>query len=290
METTTPNSGNFGTIGTGTGKINPAQAADRAHSTVDRVAQGAHETVDRLAAKAAPLLDRARTAASDAQDTLYAKYDDFMAMEEEWAESARDQIRAHPLAIVGIALLAGLLIGSCRARSSTDVHSGYCARYGRRRQRSCQGGVSARSRNLASGVSDASRHTLPPKARHRRRDRPLRSSLTICALRSVRVLICLSSRPSAQRGRLRTCLHSPLAAALLGVTAWLILIGALIDGAVAAGVHWVLAVAVAIALHAVAVFFLLRAIRGMVENLTFAGTRRTLESTDHMKGPDGGSV
>ena len=75
-------------------------------------------------------------------------------------------------------------------------------------------------------------------------------------------------------------------AALLAVTAWLILIGAAIVGAVAAGVHWVLAVAVAIALHAVAVFFLLRAIRGMVENLTFAGTRRTLESSDHMKGPD----
>jgi ElaB/YqjD/DUF883 family membrane-anchored ribosome-binding protein len=109
METTTSNTGNFGTIGTTTGKAN--QAADRAHSTVDRVAQGAHETVDRLAAKAAPLLDRAKSTAADAQDTLYAKYDDFMAMEEEWAESARDQIRAHPLAVVGIALVAGLLIG-----------------------------------------------------------------------------------------------------------------------------------------------------------------------------------
>ena len=110
METSTPNTGNLGTAG-GTGKVSPSQAAERAHSTVDRVAQGAHETVDRLAAKAAPMLDRARSAASDAQDTLYAKYDDFVAMEEEWAESARDQIRAHPLAVVGIALLAGLLIG-----------------------------------------------------------------------------------------------------------------------------------------------------------------------------------
>jgi ElaB/YqjD/DUF883 family membrane-anchored ribosome-binding protein len=110
METSTPNTGNLGTTG-GTGKVNPNQAAERAHSTVDRVAQGAHDTVDRLAAKATPMLDRARSAASDAQDTLYAKYDDFIAMEEEWAESARDQIRAHPLAVVGIALLAGLLIG-----------------------------------------------------------------------------------------------------------------------------------------------------------------------------------
>ena len=110
METSTPNTGNLGTAGS-TGKVSPSQAAERAHSTVDRVAQGAHETVDRLAAKATPMLDRARSAASDAQDTLYAKYDDFVAMEEEWAESARDQIRAHPLAVVGIALLAGLLIG-----------------------------------------------------------------------------------------------------------------------------------------------------------------------------------
>ena len=110
METTTPNTGNLGTTGS-TGKVSTNQAADRAHTTVDRVAQGAHDTVDRLAAKATPMIDRARSAASEAQDTLYAKYDDFMAMEEEWAESARDQIRAHPLAVVGIALLAGLLIG-----------------------------------------------------------------------------------------------------------------------------------------------------------------------------------
>ena len=50
METSTPNTGNLGTAGS-TGKVSPAQAAERAHSTVDRVAQGAHETVDRLAAK-----------------------------------------------------------------------------------------------------------------------------------------------------------------------------------------------------------------------------------------------
>ena len=120
METTTPKSGmgTSSTMGTGsmgttgsTGRVAADQTADRAHSTVDRVAQGAHDTVDRLAAKAGPALDRARSAATDAQSTLYAKYDDFMAMEEEWAESARDQIRAHPLAVVGVALVAGLLIG-----------------------------------------------------------------------------------------------------------------------------------------------------------------------------------
>ena len=65
-------------------------------------------------------------------------------------------------------------------------------------------------------------------------------------------------------------------AALLGVTAWLILIAGLVYGAVVAGVPWFVAGLVAIALHAVAVFFLVRAIRGMVENLTFDATRRTV--------------
>ena len=72
-------------------------------------------------------------------------------------------------------------------------------------------------------------------------------------------------------------------AALLGVTAWLILIAGLVYGAVVAGVPWIVAGIVAIALHAVAVFMLVRAIRGMVDNLTFAATRRTLaeSSTAH---------
>ena len=69
-------------------------------------------------------------------------------------------------------------------------------------------------------------------------------------------------------------------AALLGVTAWLILVGALIYGAVTSGVPWLIAAIVAIALHAVAVFLLIRAIRAMVDNLTFAATRRTLSKED----------
>ena len=77
------------------------------------------------------------------------------------------------------------------------------------------------------------------------------------------------------------------AAALLAVTAWLILIGALIYGAVSAGVPWLVAAIAAIALHAVGAFLLFRAIRSMVENLTFAATRRTLEKADSAEAPDG---
>lgn len=76
-------------------------------------------------------------------------------------------------------------------------------------------------------------------------------------------------------------------AALLGVTAWLILIGALIYGAVAAGVPWGVAAIAAIALHAIAVFFLVRAVRSMVDNLTFGATRRTFAKADAPEKFDG---
>lgn len=84
-----------------------------------------------------------------------------------------------------------------------------------------------------------------------------------------------------------TMLAFAVGAALLGVTAWLILIGALIFGAVAAGVPWVLAVIVAIALHVGAAFLLVRGITSMVNNLSFAATRRTLSRSGHVKSKDG---
>ena len=113
METTTPKTGYTGAVsGTGTmgitSKVEADRAAESAHATVDHVAQGAHDTVDRIAAKAGPALDRARSAASDVEATAYAKYDDFI--NGEWVESAREEVRAHPLAAVGIALAAGLLL------------------------------------------------------------------------------------------------------------------------------------------------------------------------------------
>ena len=128
METSFPKTGGVGTTGAavgttgaapggsatgssyGTAGKTEAKVAGDAHNAVDRATQGAHDSVDRLAAKAAPMIDRAKNVASDVQTTLYAKFDDFR-NSDDWTESARDEIRAHPLAIVGIALLAGLIIG-----------------------------------------------------------------------------------------------------------------------------------------------------------------------------------
>ncbi len=91
-------------------KSDTAGVADRAHSLVDRAVDGAHGTVDRLAAKAGPALDRARLAADDLKTSAYTRFDDFMESEDK-AESARAEIREHPLAAVLIALVAGVMIG-----------------------------------------------------------------------------------------------------------------------------------------------------------------------------------
>ena len=113
METTTPNTAYSGALsGTATmgntGKLQADQATESAHSTVDHVAQGAHDTVDRIASKAGSAFDRARSTASDVQATASTKYDEFV--NGEWIETVRDEVRARPVAAVGIALAAGLLI------------------------------------------------------------------------------------------------------------------------------------------------------------------------------------
>lgn len=90
---------------------NMSNAPDRAHGAVDRVAQTAHQAVDRIAAKAAPAMERMRSTASNAADTMHSQMEDLSVMQEQWTESMRDQVRAHPLAVVGLAVLAGMLLG-----------------------------------------------------------------------------------------------------------------------------------------------------------------------------------
>ena len=90
---------------------NMSNAPDRAHGAVDGVAQTAHQAVDRIAQKAAPAVERMRNSASTAADSMHSRMEDFSAMQEEWTESMRDQVRAHPLAVVGLAVLAGMLLG-----------------------------------------------------------------------------------------------------------------------------------------------------------------------------------
>ena len=68
------------------------------------------------------------------------------------------------------------------------------------------------------------------------------------------------------------------------------LIGGLMTAAIRLGVPWWLATLVAIALHAGAAGLLLGRIRGMVDNLTFAATRRTLSSRRPPPGAEHGGL
>ena len=79
-----------------------------------------------------------------------------------------------------------------------------------------------------------------------------------------------------------------VAAALLGVTAWLILIAGLTTAAIRLGVPWWIAALVALVLHAGAAWLLVARIRDLVGNLTFSATRRSLSSRRPRGGQHGG--
>jgi ElaB/YqjD/DUF883 family membrane-anchored ribosome-binding protein len=83
----------------------------RAAGSVDRLAQSAHQAVDRAVAKAVPAMDQVRAVADQATETVHAKLDQLSAMQDEWTGSIRDQVRAHPLTVVGLAVLTGVLLG-----------------------------------------------------------------------------------------------------------------------------------------------------------------------------------
>jgi len=88
-----------------------AESTDRLQGTVDRMSRGAHQAVDRLAERAGPAVDQMRNAAERATEVVGSKIDEFSTMQDEWMDSMREKVRSRPLAVVGIAVLAGLLLG-----------------------------------------------------------------------------------------------------------------------------------------------------------------------------------
>lgn len=73
--------------------------------------QGAHQAIDRLAERAAPAMDRMQQAAERATDMMGERLDEFATLQDEWMDSMREQVRQRPLAVVGMAVLAGLVLG-----------------------------------------------------------------------------------------------------------------------------------------------------------------------------------
>jgi ElaB/YqjD/DUF883 family membrane-anchored ribosome-binding protein len=89
--------------------LDPTQTglSDKAAAGIDRLSSGAHQTVDRVA-----------QAATTAAEQIGQRGEQLRAKQEMWAESARECVRRHPMASVGIALGIGLLL-SLFGRSSS---------------------------------------------------------------------------------------------------------------------------------------------------------------------------
>ena len=90
--------------------VESTQAATHGGDTEDRTAQGATATVDRRAPQTSRFPTRVRDAGREGQTNVETKIENVFSS-QNWAESARNAVRAHPLAVVGIALVAGLLVG-----------------------------------------------------------------------------------------------------------------------------------------------------------------------------------
>lgn len=78
--------------------------------TVSRVKQGAHDAVDRIADKAGPTIERVKSSISGMSDSMHARGEQFSELQEEWMETCRTSVRDHPLAAVGIAVVAGMVL------------------------------------------------------------------------------------------------------------------------------------------------------------------------------------
>ena len=66
---------------------------------IERMSQSAHDAVDKAA-----------SVASDYAGRMSAKGEEWMAMPQDWMETARDYVREKPFQALGIALAAGYLL------------------------------------------------------------------------------------------------------------------------------------------------------------------------------------
>ena len=85
----------------------PGSVADPA---IERVARSAHSAVDRVAGSASSAVDRVRSGVQGAMGTMSDRMQDLQSSREVWVDSARERVREHPLATIGVALAAGYLL------------------------------------------------------------------------------------------------------------------------------------------------------------------------------------
>lgn len=96
-----------GTQSTGStgGSYDTEAMRERASASIDRASSGAHQTVDRLASQA-----------QAARERLMASGEEWAQQGQQYMEQTRDMVRANPLAAVGIAVAAGILLSKLTSR------------------------------------------------------------------------------------------------------------------------------------------------------------------------------
>ena len=67
--------------------------------SIDRMSDGAHRVVDEAANRVGAIADR-----------FGEKADELMEMKDNWVEGAREYVREHPVAALGIAVAAGYVL------------------------------------------------------------------------------------------------------------------------------------------------------------------------------------
>lgn len=88
---------------------NPAAAS---HETTDRLATAAHAAVDRAADTLRPAEERARAAAAEAGVRAHDAADRARSEGEKLVASLKDYTSQHPIASLGIAFAAGVVLAS----------------------------------------------------------------------------------------------------------------------------------------------------------------------------------
>ncbi len=86
------------------------QAAMGAHNTITAVSDSARPAVDRMASSAHDVVDRVAGVATQTAETLGVKSEQLKSAQKRLMESARDYVREHPVASLGIAVATGYVL------------------------------------------------------------------------------------------------------------------------------------------------------------------------------------
>ncbi|MGS5086997.1 DUF883 family protein [Hydrogenophaga sp. A37] len=90
--------------------IGSAPRDSQGQDLLNRATETAHGAVDRFADKAGPAVQKLESGMAQANAVLHDQAHHMRELSDEWANSARDTVRQHPLTSVLLALAAGALI------------------------------------------------------------------------------------------------------------------------------------------------------------------------------------